>query len=71
MCARLADVVNKLSRTGGVIEQVICNDVDVNLSVDVVLDVVKELDNYVVGSGIDTQGFDRRRLKCSRLNKHD
>ena len=71
MCTRLADVVNKLSCTGSVIEQVICNDVDINLSVDVVLNVVKELDNYVVSSGINTQSFDRGRLECGRLNKHD
>ena len=65
------DLVNKLACTGSVIEQVICHDVDVNISVDVVLDVVKELNDNVVSSGINTQGFDGGGLKCGRLNKHD
>ena len=47
MRARLANLVNKFTSTASVIEQVICYDVDVNIGVDVMLDVVKELDNNV------------------------
>ena len=71
MCARLLNLVNKLASTGGVIEQVICHDVDVNVGVDVVLDVVEELDNYVVSSGINAKSLDGGRLESGRLNKHD
>ena len=71
MCARLLDLVNKLACASVVIEQVICHDVDVNISVDVVLNIVEELNDNVVSSGIDTQGFDGARLECGRLNKHD
>ena len=71
MCARLLDLVNKLACASVVIEQVICHDVDVNISVDVVLNIVEELNDNVVSSGINTQGFDRGRLECGRLNKHD
>jgi len=71
LCARLFDLVNKLARTVMVIEQVISYDVDVNISVDVMFNIVKELDDNVVSCGIDAQGFDRRRLKRGRLNKHD
>ena len=63
MCARLLDLVEKLASTGVVIEQVICHDVDVDTGVDVVLDVVEELDNYVVSSGINTESLDRGRLE--------
>ena len=65
------DLVNKLARTVSVIEQVISHDVDVNISVDVMLNIVEELDDNVVSCGIDAQGFDRRRLERGRLNKHD
>ena len=71
MCTRLLDLVNKLASTGGVIEQVISYDVDVNISVDVVLNIVEELDDNVVSSGINTQSLDGGRLECGRLNEHD
>ncbi len=71
MSVRLFDLVNKLASTGVVIEQVIRHDVDVNISVDVVLNIVEELDNNVVSSGINAQGFDGGRLGRGRLNKHD
>ena len=65
------DLVNKLASTASVIEQVICHNVDVNISVNVVLNIVKELNYNVISSGINTKGFDRRRLERGRLNKHD
>ncbi len=71
MCARLFDLVNKLTCTVVVIEQVISYDVDVNISVDVVLNIVEELNDNVVSSGIDAKSLDRGRLECGRLNKHD
>jgi hypothetical protein len=67
----LLDLVNKLASTGVVIEQVISYDVDVNVSVDVVLNIVEELDDNVVSSGINTQSLDGGRLKRGRLNEHD
>ena len=70
MCARLFDLVNKLTRTVVLIEQVISYDVDVNISVDVMLNIVEELDNNVVSCGIDSESLDRRRLKHGRLNEH-
>ena len=71
MCARLFDLVNKLASTGVVVEQVICHDVDVNIGVDVVLNIVEELNDNVVSSGINTKSLDGGRLECGRLNKHD
>ena len=71
MCARLLDLVNKLASTSVVIEQVISYDVDVNVSVDVVLNIVEELDDNVVSSGINAQSLDGGRLERGRLNEHD
>ena len=70
MCARLFDLVNKLARTVSVIEQVISYDVDVNISVDVVLNIVEELNDNVVSCGIDAESLDRGRLERGRLNEH-
>ena len=64
------DLVNKLARTVSVIEQVISYDVDVNISVDVVLNIVEELDNNVVSCGIDAKSLDGGRLERGRLNEH-
>ena len=65
------DLVNKLACTVMVIEQVISYDVDVNISVDVVLNIVEELNDNVVSSGINTKSLDGGRLERGRLNKHD
>ena len=64
------DLVNKLTCTVMVIEQVISYDVDVNISVDVMLNIVEELDNNVVSCGIDAESLDRGRLERGRLNEH-
>ena len=54
-----------------VIEKVISYDVDVNISVDVMLNIVEELNDNVVSSGIDAKSLDGGRLERGRLNKHD
>ena len=71
MCAGLLNLVNKLACASVVIEQVICHDVDVNISVDVMLNIVEELNDNVVSSGIDTKSLDGGRLERGRLNEHD